>query len=122
MLQNYMGGEYIINVNCSKDVLNPLDWGWKSSEGGLIPRRMTQGPAPQSLLTLISCKCVKDCRYNCGCKKLGIPCSIFCMHCQGLNCKNARMEVDDDLRTDIDNEIDIFLEKNCNNLNENLLL
>lgn len=72
---------------------------------------MTQPPAPQSLLEKIACKCLKGCQSHCGCKKLGIKCSVFCKECAGSNCENAsELKIsEDDSSLDIDDEIDMIV-------------
>lgn len=57
------------------NVLNPLQWGWKSIKNGLIPIISTMPPTPQGLLERITCKYSKGCQANCGCRK-----SIVKMH------------------------------------------
>ncbi|XP_072153362.1 uncharacterized protein [Bemisia tabaci] len=68
--------------------LNPKEWGWKSSELGLLPVPMLNPPAPQELLQIISCTCSKGCSNRCSCKRAGLPCSDICLHCSGLGCSN----------------------------------
>jgi len=69
--------------------LNPTDWGWILREGVLMPRRMLQLPAPDCLLNMIFCKCVKGCGALCGCRKLGLDCSAVCANCHGQSCYNS---------------------------------
>lgn len=45
-------------------------------------------PAPEVLLKFISCKCKKGCDRACGCRKVGLKCSIICVFCNGVSCKN----------------------------------
>lgn len=68
---------------------NPCDWGWATSEQGLMPITMTAKPAPQSLLKMVACKCKKGCVGSCSCRKAGIKCSILCSFCQGRSCSNV---------------------------------
>ncbi|KAE9528592.1 hypothetical protein AGLY_012167 [Aphis glycines] len=69
--------------------LNPTDWGWILREGVLMPRRMLQLPAPDCLLNMIFCKCVKGCGALCSCRKLGLDCSAVCANCHGQSCYNS---------------------------------
>ena len=69
--------------------MNPLNWGWQASKFGLAPIPTTREPAPQSLLTTISCKCTKGCAAACSCRKTGIKCSAICANCKGHSCHNA---------------------------------
>lgn len=36
-------------------------WGWKKTKCGLLPVPTLQPPAPETVLKLISCKCIKTC-------------------------------------------------------------
>lgn len=90
--------------------LNPLEWGWMPTKNGLLPIRTVQKPAPDNLLQLISCKCTKNCEVNCGCKKLGIECSVFCKECQGINCDNRHVLNEDDVIQEVDEDIDFEIE------------
>jgi len=69
--------------------LNPIDCGWILREGVLTPKRMLQLPAPDCLLNMIFCKCVKGCGALCGCRKLGLDCSAVCASCHGQSCYNS---------------------------------
>ena len=67
---------------------NPLDWGWIKDSKGLVPIATTRDPAPQSILTYISCQCRKGCTKACSCRKAGLKCSIICKNCCGQSCDN----------------------------------
>ena len=54
-----------------KGVLLPvLDWGWIIKGNFLLPKRMSQAPAPTELLKLIKCNCKSGCAPNsiCSCQ------------------------------------------------------
>lgn len=68
---------------------DPCDWGWATSEQGLVPVTMCAEPAPQTLLKMVACKCKKGCLGSCTCRKAGLKCSILCSFCHGRNCNNA---------------------------------
>jgi hypothetical protein len=58
-----------------------------------------ESPAQEKLLQLISCKCRKGCRGNCGCSRDSLYCSRLCQNCEGT-CDNAEKydsDEDDDL-------------------------
>lgn len=60
---------------------------------------MLMSPDPDELLNTIFCNCQKGCSTNCGCRKVGLPCSIVCSYCRGQSCLNlseANIETDDD--------------------------
>lgn len=78
------------------NVLNPLDWGWEKYGNTIRPIFTKKPPAPESLLTVISCACTKMCEQNCGCRKAGMKCSVICKHCQGSTCLNSSLIIDED--------------------------
>ena len=45
-------------------------------------------PASEKLLNTIFCNCKKGCVKNCGCKKVGLFCSLVCTSCQGQSYYN----------------------------------
>ena len=80
------------------------EWGWKDSDGGLIPVQTDLPPAPQELLQIIRCSCKTDCSsLRCTCKKHDIECSVACKNCKGSACMNSsQVEWDDD-----ENELEV---------------
>lgn len=52
-------------------------------------KRMLQLPAPDCLLNMIFCKCVKRCGVLCGCRKLDLDYSAVCASCRGQSCNNS---------------------------------
>lgn len=85
----------------------PEEWGWKRNKSGLTPITTLQPPAPEIVLKQISCKCKKYCRGNCGCKKAGLYCSLFCLNCDN-HCENINVlnDDDDDLECEIEDTIE----------------
>ena len=80
--------------------LLPQDWGWKESDGKLIPVTSDLDPAPIDLLRVVRCNCQTDCNtLRCSCKKHGLTCPIACGNCRGSGCVNSSQleeEVDDE--------------------------
>ena len=80
--------------------LLPQDWGWKESDGRLIPVTTDLDPAPIEILRVIRCNCQTDCStMRCSCKKHGLSCSAACGNCRGSGCVNSNwleMEIDDE--------------------------
>lgn len=70
--------------------LLPQNWGWESKGNTLVPIQSALPPAPDDLLHLISCNCVKGCDRRCGCVRAGLKCSKICGTCQGITCNNSR--------------------------------
>lgn len=93
------------------NVLNPQQWGWKTTKHGLLPNPTDQPAAPQELLNKISCTCGKGCRATCSCRKAGIKCSIICRQCKGHTCTNSPPE-DECLQNDITSyEVDVDVDE-----------
>jgi hypothetical protein len=69
--------------------LEPTQLGWQLKNGNLQPVLTRQAPAPEKLLTLISCNCKSGCEQSCGCKKAGLICTVLCGHCHGNGCSNS---------------------------------
>ncbi|KAJ8982357.1 hypothetical protein NQ317_013108 [Molorchus minor] len=69
--------------------LDPTDWGWKLVDNTLEPVQTLLPPAPEKLLNTIFCNCKKGCSAKCGCKKVGLFCSLACTNCQGRSCSNV---------------------------------
>ena len=71
--------------------LNPLDCGWYEQGTILQPVHGLSGEllAPKQVLDLVSCSCKKGCTtHHCTCKKLMLPCTLFCK-CKGhASCLN----------------------------------
>ncbi|KAK3709221.1 hypothetical protein QZH41_004579 [Actinostola sp. cb2023] len=70
--------------------LQPEDWGWKLTEGKLLPVHTDLPPAHDSLLEMIRCNCKSNCStQRCTCKKHGLDCSPACGVCKGQSCANS---------------------------------
>nr|XP_036231797.1 uncharacterized protein LOC118683407 [Bactrocera oleae] len=76
--------------------LDPKDWGWKLVKNTLEPVQTLFPPAPEKLLNTIFCNCKKGCNAKCGCKKVGLFCSLACTHCQGRSCSNFESPIIED--------------------------
>ena len=79
--------------------LNPLDWGWKLSNGHYCPIMMDLNAAPDNILRCIRCNCniskKRPCSTNTGsCKKHGLVCVSACGNCNEIDCENCENEVD----------------------------
>lgn len=82
--------------------LPATNWGWMKKEDILMPV-LTENPvAPETLLELVSCGCKVGCQKNCGCRKLGLHCTVICSGCHGQTCSNIPQHEDES--NDIDNE------------------
>lgn len=72
----------------------PEQWGWKVSDGRLVPILTDNPPAPQHLLEVIRCSCKTGCyTMRRTCKKNGLDCSMACSECRGV-CSNRSLSVE----------------------------
>ncbi|CAH3177831.1 unnamed protein product [Porites lobata] len=73
------------------------DYGWKVTEGQVLPRMTDLPAAPESLLQMIRCNCSSDCASaRCTCRKHGLECSPACGQCRGTACTNSPIQFDED--------------------------
>lgn len=79
------------------------DFGWKLHNGNLVPVTTSEPAVPEDILNLISCNCKSTCRNACGCRRLGLLCTILCGRCQGVSCENASTA---QLESNLDSESD----------------
>lgn len=70
--------------------LDPPEWGWNKTETMFLPIKTTEKLAPDNLLKLVHCTCIKECSSRCGCRKAGLPCSSIYQHCKEETCGNCR--------------------------------
>ena len=78
-------------------VLDPCDFGWKSTNGGFEPIGFVNNVAPTSLVQLTSCKCKKNCATNrCSCKQQNMSCADMCMCEQCENAESLQNDIFDD--------------------------
>jgi len=99
--------------------LPPTEWGWELINGQLQPVLTRQPPAPEKLLSLISCSCKSGCEQSCGCKKSGLFCTILCGHCHGNGCSNSENPVISVSETDGEHDFDA---KGSNEFNSDSLV
>ena len=74
--------------------VDPLEWGWKSTNGVLTPVQTDNECAPQDLLKFVRCQCKTGCRTaHYSCKRHGLRCVAACKHCRGdcENCENCEV-------------------------------
>lgn len=92
--------------------LNPLEWGWKSSNGTYDPVMTDLNAAPDNILRLIRCNCKSKknpCSTSaCSCRKHGLLCVSACGNCSGVECENSEKRIDFSDDTDIDEDRNIF--------------
>jgi len=103
--------------------LDPEDWGWSLKGGQFMPIQTDLKPAPEELLSVITCRCKITTRrpcstQMCSCFKHGLHCVAACKHCCGEECGNVsqltlvdvNQEDDeaDELHDSVTEELDVF--------------
>lgn len=91
----------------SGDELLPVEWGWRESDGGLMPVLTDLPPAPDELLRVIRCNCQSDCSsLRCSCRKHNVKCSLACGNCRGSGCMNSDQSTHEEELDDEDDNSD----------------
>ena len=82
--------------------LKPEEWGWKITDGQLLPVQTHLPAAPEKLTKIFRCNCKTGCSTSrCTCKRIPIDCTWMCGVCKGVSCANSsRVEIDDSSDTD----------------------
>ena len=93
--------------------LNPLDWGWKLSNGHYCPIMTDLNAAPGNILRFIQCNCniskKRPCSTNtCSCKKHSLVCVSACGNYNGIDSENCENEVNMDDFSDEEEDRNIF--------------
>ena len=105
--ETYLQGKLssFIWKNCLEpcpNILEPEGHGWKSENGNLLVDWMSDAPAPDTVLELLSCTCARSCSNDsCICLTNGLKCTDMC---RLKNCFN--MADDNDVEFDSDDEYD----------------
>ena len=92
---------YQVQLWTGNQELQPCDWGWKETDGTLMPVMTDKPPAPETLLQVVRCNCKMDCKTaRCSCRKYGLDCSPACGECRGSACFNSPVLTDPDSDTE----------------------
>lgn len=106
-VQNWLGNDLL-----------PNEWGWTIQNQTFQPVSSTIGPAYPDLLKMISCQCKGICGRNCGCRKVGLHCTIICKNCNGDMCGNvpkvSSLVDEDDINDDYPTLVPLFPESSEN--------
>jgi hypothetical protein len=89
------------------DAPSPTGYGWSLTGDTLEITWGTQGPAPDSILEFVICKCKKGCQTKrCLCCKGNLKCTE---RCECSNCENSEIDEEEliiDEEEPIDNDCD----------------
>ena len=108
-------------MDCSDCCFKPTNWGWKFMSNMYKPVFVDGNLVPDDILKIIRCKCLKNCKSNCGCVKRGLKCSEFCVRCRGENCLNKQetteLTEENEDEGEADDEFDLVENENSDNKN-----
>ena len=71
-------------------VPNPEEFGWIKDDSVMIPRMTCDNLWPANLEKRVSCKCKKECKRNCSCRKKGVSCYLACRCKGGEDCTHTQ--------------------------------
>ena len=109
MRANYQAGIWRRSLENDPDTLDPVGYGWKSSEDGqLVIDWMDGMPAPDAVLEMIACHCKNACiEGECVCLDKSFWCTQMC---ELQDCSNMQEYVfgmdkmDEEIESDDDSE------------------
>ena len=90
------------------NIPSPENYGWKKDNDEWLPVLTTTPPAPEAIIEMVKCGCVKQqCSTNqCHCRKAGLTCTELCACSDEEPCENALQEHDSDEYIDDNDESD----------------
>ncbi|KAG8185481.1 hypothetical protein JTE90_019739 [Oedothorax gibbosus] len=81
---------------------------WKIENNCLVPVHSELAAAPDDILKIIFCRCMKHCASSkCSCKKVSIKCSSAFQNCQGT-CLNGVSQVDSEDKEEQEDHLTVF--------------
>lgn len=106
---NYTVSVWKKSLEQKPDIEDAVGHGWKEDNGTLVIDWMSGKPAPDSVLSLLACKCPKECKPDCcPCMMNTLKCSEMCklQTCQNQPDPDINVEVyadenDDDVLEDV---------------------
>ena len=102
---NYQAAIWRRSLECQPLVPKPHGCGWTTDDDGKLAIEWMRGsPAPDAVLQLLSCKCVRSCKMpDCTCLSNGLKCTDMC---KLQTCNNQPVEKDCVDMEDSDSEDD----------------
>jgi len=105
---NYQAYVWRNALTARQNLPSPDGHGWKLENDMLHPILMTKSAAPESILELTSCGCLKSsCTRNCSCSSNGLACTESCKCMAEENCHNPNKgtttsQLDDSTDSDLE--------------------
>ena len=104
---NYQAAIWKCCLRARPTVPDPTKCRWIDEDGKLAIHWMRSPPAPDAVLELLACKCVRSCKLpKCACMANGLSCTYMC---RLQSCSNQKQQEDDDDNVELgdsDDEID----------------
>lgn len=89
---NYQAAIWKSSLQSNPVVPSPTEHGWKEDEGKLALYWMRSPPAPDVVLELLTCKCVRSCKMpSCTCLSNGLA---YTDMCKLQTCSNQKLQDD----------------------------
>ena len=109
---NYQAAIWKCCLHARPTVPDPTKCGWIDDDGKLAIHWMRSPPAPDAVLELLACKCVRSCKLpKCTCIANGLACTNMC---KLQSCSNQKQHEDEDDSVelgdsddDIDEQVDV---------------
>ncbi|KAG0710079.1 hypothetical protein GWK47_023547 [Chionoecetes opilio] len=103
---NYQAAIWRRSLQSQPFVANPTDCGWMTDEDGKLAVNWMRGsPAPDAVMQLLSCKCVRSCELpKCTCLSNGLKCTDMCrlQTCQNKAIEEEPVAQQSDSESDVD--------------------
>ena len=98
---NYQAAIWKCSLQANAVVPSPTESGWTDDDGRLDIHWMRSPPAPDVVLELLACKCVRSCEMpSCTCLSNGLTCTDMC---RLQKCSNQKPQ--DDTEPDFEVEL-----------------
>ncbi|XP_070581399.1 uncharacterized protein [Ptychodera flava] len=103
---NYQTAIYRRCLQAKMDAPSPHGHGWIVQDSDVSIQWMTLPPAPDSVISFVSCKCKKsECLSRCSCREVDLLCTELCQCVSYSNSQNdEESETGDDSASDIDSD------------------
>ena len=97
---NYQAAIWRKCLQSHPSVPDPKDYGWTTDpDGKLVIQWMRGSPAPEAVLQLLSCQCVRSCKLpHCTCLSNGLKCTEMC---RLQTCNNQPSEHDEEMEVEL---------------------
>jgi len=97
---NYQAAIWRKCLQSHPSVPDPKDYGWTTDpDGKLVIQWMRGSPAPEAVLQLLSCQCVRSCKLpHCTCLSNGLKCTDMC---RPQTCNNQPSEHDEEMEVEL---------------------